>query len=106
MSKYRNKKVLYNGIKFDSQKELYRYLALADMEKKKEISDLRLQVPYTLIDKSCFGREIKYKADFVYVKDGKMIVEDVKSPVTQKHPVYKLKKRMLAERYGIEIKEI
>ena len=103
MNKYRNKKILYKGIKFDSQKEFYRYLVLEDMMKKNKISDLRLQVPYVLIDKSCFGRAIKYVADFVYKKDNQIIVEDVKGVKT---PVYRLKKRMLAERYGIEIKEV
>ena len=78
-------------------------MILCDMQKKGKISDLRLQVPYVLIDKSCFGRAIKYVADFVYKKDDQIVVVDVKGVKT---PVYRLKKRMLAERYGIEIKEV
>lgn len=94
---------MYKGIKFDSKREFERYLVLEDMQKKGKLSDLRLQVPYVLIDKSCFGRAIKYVADFVYIKDNQTIVEDVKGVKT---PVYRLKKRMLAERYGIEINEV
>jgi len=41
----------------------------------------------------------------VYYEDGKMVVEDTKSPAT-KTPVYRLKKRLLAEQRGIVIKEI
>lgn len=103
MRKYRNIKVMYKGIKFDSKKEFERYLILEDMYKKGKIKDLKLQVPYTLIDKSCFGNAVKYVADFVYKKDDQIVVEDVKGFKT---PVYRLKKRILAERYGIEIKEV
>ena len=49
-----------------------------------------------------YGRAIKYVADFVYEENGQTVVEDVKGVKT---PVYKLKKRMLAEKYGIVIKE-
>lgn len=104
-SKYRNKKVTLDGIKFDSQKEAFRYQILKLYERGGEIKNLKLQVPYILIDKSQYGREIKYIADFTYMENGKLVVEDVKSPAT-KTPQYKLKKRLLAERYGIEIKEV
>lgn len=105
ISKYRNKKVMYDGIKFDSIKEKNRYQQLKLLEQGGEIEGLKLQVPFTLIDKSEYGREIKYIADFTYIVQGKVIVEDTKSPVS-KTPVYRLKKRLLAERYGIEIEEL
>ena len=41
-------------------------------------------------------------ADFVYLENGQLVVEDVKGVRT---PVYKLKKRLMAERFGIEVKE-
>jgi hypothetical protein len=72
------------------------------MEKAKEIQDLKTQVKFPLIKKSPYGREIVYKADFVYYQDGKMIVEDTKGFRTD---VYKLKKRLMAEKYNIVIKE-
>lgn len=61
--------------------------------------------PYVLIDKSKYGRQIKYIADFVYYdKELKQeVVEDTKGFRTD---VYRLKKRLLAEKYDIEIKEI
>ena len=104
MAKYRNRKTEYMGIVFDSKKEAARYAELRLLQRAGVISDLRLQVPYTLIDKSEHGREIRYVADFAYTEDGETVVEDVKSPATRT-PLYRLKKRLLAERYGIKIKE-
>lgn len=100
--KYRNKKTSVDGIRFDSKKEAKRYLELKILEKAGAIQDLRRQVPYVLINKSSYGRAIKYVADFVYYEDDKLVVEDVKGVRT---PVYKLKKRLMAERFGIEVKE-
>lgn len=104
MNKYHAKKTTFNGIKFDSKHECDRYVELALMEKAKAIQDLKCQVSFPLIKKSSHGREIKYIADFVYYENGKMVVEDTKSPAT-KTPVYRLKKRLMAEIYDIEIKE-
>ena len=64
-----------------------------------------MQVKFPLIPKTKYGREIVYKADFVYYEDGKLVVEDVKSPITRKNRVYAIKKRMVAELYNIEIRE-
>ena len=47
--KYRNKRVEYEGIVFDSLKEKRRYCQLQILEKNGSISDLRLQVPFELI---------------------------------------------------------
>lgn len=104
-NKYRNKKVIYNGIKFDSLKEQSRYCELKLLERAGVITEIKTQVPFVLIEKSKWGRVIKYVADFTYIEDGNMIVEDVKSSAT-KTPLYRLKKRLMAERYGIEIKEV
>lgn len=107
-SKYRNTKVTYGGIKFDSRRELERWLELRQMEKAGKIRGLERQKAFVLIDKSKYGRQIVYKCDFSYLEapSGAKIVEDVKSPITQKNPVYRLKKRLLAERYGIVIHEV
>lgn len=45
------------------------------------------------------------KTQHTYTEDGKKVVEDTKSEAT-KTPLYRLKKRLLAERYGIKIKEV
>lgn len=106
MKKYKNKIIYQGSEKFDSKRELERYHELQLLERSGVISDLQRQVKFVLIDKSQYGRAIKYVADFVYQERGVQVVEDVKSYITQKNPVYRLKKRMLAERYGIVIREI
>lgn len=103
--KYKNIKTAYNGFKFDSKKELKRYKELYLLERSGAIDGLKTQVPFVLIEKSKYGRAIKYVADFTYYEHGELVVEDVKSEPT-KTPVYKLKKRLMAEKYGIEIKEV
>ena len=102
MSKYHSKKEMVDGITFASKKEARRYQELKLLERAKAIQDLKLQVAFPLIKKSINGREIKYIADFVYYEDGKLIVEDTKGYRTD---VYKLKKRLVAELYGIKIRE-
>ena len=102
-SKYHAKKTEVNGKTFDSKKEDKRYMELKAMEKVGSIQNLQLQVPFVLIEKSKYGRSIKYVADFVYYnKNGSKVVEDVKGVKT---PVYKLKKRIMAEKYGIIVLE-
>lgn len=106
-SKYKNKKSEYKGIKFDSKKEMIRYIVLDDMQKKGEITDLQLQVPFVLIPPfELNGKKYKgmrYISDFTYKKDGKTIVEDVKGMKTD---VYKIKKKLMAYIHKIEIKEV
>lgn len=101
-SKYHAIPTEIDGIKFASRKEALRYRQLSLMERGKAIQDLKMQVAYPLIKKSKYGREIKYVADFTYYENGHLVVEDVKGVRT---PVYKLKKRLMAEIYNIEIKE-
>jgi len=101
-SKYGAIKTEIEGIMFDSKHEAKRYQELRLLEQAGEIENLRLQVPYELIEKSKYGRSIKYVADFVYRRNGLTVVEDAKGVRT---PVYRLKKRMMAEKYGIQIKE-
>ena len=101
-NKYHNSKTSVDGIRFDSKREANRYMELKLLEKAGVIKDLRRQVPYVIINKSRYGRAIKYVADFVYLENGQLVVEDVKGVRT---PVYRLKKRLMAEVYGIEVKE-
>ncbi len=103
-SKYKNQQVYFNGLKFDSKKEAGRYQELLMLQKAGKICQLKTQVPFVLIDKSRYGRAIKYIADFTYLDDQlNYIVEDTKGFRTD---VYKLKKRLFIERYGLEIKEL
>lgn len=124
-NKFGNHKVTIDGIRFDSRKEARFYLFLKEAEKKGEISDLRLQVPYELIpaiyedqvihlktkDKTvtkCVQKAVHYVADFVYreTETGNEAVVDVKSGITRKHPVYLLKKKMMRAFKGIDIIEV
>lgn len=111
MNKYRNKKITIDGITFDSIKESKRYQELKLLERAKEITELKLQVPFILLDSYVLNGKkrqgIKYIADFVYIdiRTEKYVVEDVKSPAT-KTQVYKLKKKLFEQKYGIEIREV
>lgn len=104
-NKYHNKKVIYKGIKFDSKKERDRYITLKQLEKARIIKDLELQPKFLLLDTIHYKNETYsktyYKADFKYFDNekGKYIVEDVKSPITAKDKVYRLKIKMLLTKY-------
>lgn len=109
-SKYHNKKIIIDGIEFDSEKEGNRYIQLKMLKKAGMIKDLQLQVPYVILDgykkNGKTIRAITYKADFVYydIFLKKTIVEDTKGYRTE---VYKLKKKMFESRYPeLEITEI
>lgn len=104
-SKYKNQKTEVNGKKFDSKKEANDYTELLFMENRGFIKDLQTQVPFVLIEKSKYGRVIKYVADFTFVDcgTGELVVADSKGVKTD---IYKLKKRLMAEKYGIIIKEL
>ena len=109
-SKYGNKKVVLDGIKFDSQHEAERYAELKVMQKAGRIKDLKLQVkfelqPAYLNTEGKRVRAIRYIADFTYVQDDKLVIEDAKSPATRKNKVYMLKRKMMGYR-GYEIREV
>ena len=106
-SKYKNERVIASYGEFDSYKEHRRYLVLLSLERTGRISDLKRQVPYTLIP-SQHGqkrseRPVKYVADFVYTKDGKTVVEDVKGYRTAE---YVIKRKLMLYIHGIEIVEV
>jgi hypothetical protein len=93
-AKYRNKKIKRDGILFDSTKEADRYSTLKLLNGGM-ITDLQCQVVFKLIVNE--QMIATYIADFVY-KDTStktVIVEDVKSEITRKLPVYRIKKKLL-----------
>lgn len=67
---------------FDSIKEYNRWCGLRLLERAGKISDLSRQTKLIIQPKTKVGettvREIAYKADFVYTRNGKTVVEDVK----------------------------
>ena len=122
-SKYGNRKVTIGGIKFDSEREAKRYLILKEYQNKGDISDLKLQVVYELIPaikelktvvlktktiqkEVTIQQAITYRCDFTYIKDEKLIVEDVKISPKMLPPEYKLKKKLLRYVHGIDIREV
>lgn len=111
-NKYNARKVTVLGHEFDSKKEADRFLTLCGELNRGEISDLRGQVEYELIpaQKKANGkteRAVKYIADFVYNKDGKTIVEDVKGyRKGAAYAIFVIKRKLMLAKYGIEVKEI
>lgn len=98
-------------MKFDSILERNRFIFLDAEQRAGNISNLRLQVPFELIPNQrvngkLIEKKCSYIADFVYMKDGKMVVEDVKSVATQKKESYIIKRKLMLKVYGIIIKEI
>lgn len=111
MNKYFNKKVIVDGIKFDSIKEANRFKELMMLKRAGLIKELELQPVFVLQPKYTNSngeniREITYKADFIYfdIKLDRYIVEDVKGFKTD---VYKLKKKLFEYVYpNLTIEEI
>ena len=104
MSKYRNKPVTIDGIRFASEKEGIRYCELKLLHQAGEIHKLVTHPRYTLLEPfECKGvkyRGIKYIADFEYYENGQRICEDVKGKRTA---VFNLKEKLFVNRYGDEI---
>lgn len=98
--KYHAKQVVIDGIFFPSTKEGRRYRELKLQERCGVISELKLQPKFTLQDafehKGKKIRAIEYRADFQYIKNGELIIEDCKGVKT---PEYKLKTKMFLKRY-------
>lgn len=116
-------------LRFDSKKEAVRYDQLMLMLHAGQIKDLRLQVDFTLIE--AFTKPdgervpaMRYKADFCYkqkvdpktqAQNGiatvfdepgwRYVVEDVKSAPTRTDK-YKIKRKLLYDKYRIEISEV
>lgn len=109
-SKYSNKKVVVDGIKFDSLLEANRWQELKLLQRAKQIQNLDRQVRFELQPSYKKNNKtikaINYVADFVYydLNKKKMIVEDTKGFKTD---VYKLKKKIFEYVFpDLEITEI
>ena len=107
MNKYKAKKVVLDGIEFDSRKEANRYFELLTMQKAGMIRDLQRQEEFELIPKCGKERPARYHADFSYVDNetGKKVVEDVKSRAT-KTKDYILRRKLMNWRHDIQIREV
>lgn len=117
-SKYGNKKVVRNGITYDSKKEADRHAVLKLLERSGRIKDLQRQVKFVLIPAQyepdevgmrgavkrgkLLERECSYIADFVYTENGNLVVEDTKGFRTAD---YIIKRKLMLSVHGIRIKE-
>ena len=102
-AKFNNTKVEMDGHVFDSKAESERYVELKLMQRAGEISDLKLQPLFVLIDSFKLRkrtiRKLTYSPDFLYVKDGIKYAEDVKGATTEK---YRIKRKLFLYFYGEE----
>lgn len=100
-SKYGNLKTEVDGIVFDSRREAHRYRELRLLERAGVIRDLRLQPAYEL--QAAFRKggkhypAIRYIADFEYVENNRIVIEDVKGVRTKE---YRIKKKLFEARFS------
>lgn len=88
---------------FPSHSEYLRFRALQFEQRFDQISDLELQPSFPIVIN---GQLVcTYRADFKYCRDGEEIIEDVKGTTNEKYldPVFKLKRKLVAAVYGIDI---
>ena len=123
-NKYKNKKVIVDGIEFDSVREANRYSELKILQRSGAISDLKMQVRYNLIPVlraeptevykrgpkkgqykpgKVLENAVYYIADFAYKENGKEVVEDAKGARTKE---YILKRKLMLWVHGIRIREV
>jgi hypothetical protein len=102
-NKYQAIKQEVDGLTFDSKREAGRYRELKLLASQGLITNFERQVRFPLlVNEQKVGT---YVADFVYEKNGERVVEDVKSDMTRKLPVYRLKCKLMNAIYGISILE-
>lgn len=122
-NKYYNKTIIVDGVVFQSKREARRWLELKLLERSGEITDLRRQVKFELIpaqrEPDTYGprggvikgkvleKEVAYWADFTYVQNGELIVEDCKGyKGGGAYAVFTIKRKLMFYLHGIRIKEI
>ena len=124
-SKYGNKKVVHDGMTFDSKKEKARYEVLKLAEQAGVIQELRRQVKFELVPAireeyeeklktktrtktRTIQKAITYTADFQYyhVERDEWVVEDIKSSPKQASldKCFLLKEKLFRWKYGYNIK--
>lgn len=118
----------HTGEVFDSQKEYQQWRVLRILEQEGKITDLQRQVKFELIPSqrkesaevykagpqkglpkpgAVIEKPCTYIADFVYMQDGKRVVEDTKGcKQGAAYEVFALKRKLMLFIHGIEVKEI
>jgi hypothetical protein len=120
-NKYNASKASADGMEFDSTKERDRYLFLKQAEKNGIISNLELQPKYIIlpaitdervkrlktkdkVESYTVQQPVRYTGDFRYVKDGLIVVEDVKGSKFTMSRDLPLRVKMLRYFHGIQVK--
>lgn len=130
-NKLNAKKVEYDGEIFDSKKEAIRWAELKLEARAGRITDLERQVSFELIPaqyeeiptgefyqkgekkgqpkfkRVCIEKAVTYVADFVYMENGKKVVEDTKGckeGITYNYFV--IKRKLMLHVHGIKIREV
>lgn len=98
--KYGNRKTRLDGITFDSKHESEVYADLKLRRRAGDIAAMAMQVRFRL------GERIEYVADFVVIDAAGAHVIDAKSEATRRDKVYRIKKKLMWEKWGIEIEEV
>lgn len=104
-SKYLNKWVVIDSIKFQSEGEGYYYLELKSRLLRGEFKEFKRQLP---IEFEVNGVRVgKYIADFAVLHyNGSIEIIDYKSRFTATLALYGIKKQLMLALYGVEIKEV
>lgn len=109
-SKYGARKVIVDGVTFDSSKEYIRWKELQLLERGGEICGLQRQVKFPLLPAQEYkGKRVEapvsYIADFTYIdhRTGEYVVEDVKGFKTKE---YILKRKMMLYFHKLRIREV
>ncbi len=100
-NKYNNKKIEYDGYKFDSKKEAEFYKKLKALQKAGKVKEIEVHPKFELQPSFKKNgktyRAINYYADFlVYYSDGITKLYDTKGQRTE---VYKIKKKLFEYKY-------
>ena len=120
-NKYGNKKLVIDGVTWDSKREYQRWLVLRQAEADGLICKLERQPKFELIpaiketyvkhlktkDKVCERTAqlpITYTADFSYFKDGVRVIEDVKASKFMLPKEFVLKAKMMKYFHNIDVR--
>lgn len=110
-SKYKNKPVELDGLRFASEAEAQYYVDLKEKKQKGEITDFQCQVPFTIQEgfiSPSTGKKVRpiiYVADFtVRENNGEQTVIDVKGRNGFQTEVFKLKHKLFEHNLKIPLK--
>lgn len=109
-SKYHNVKTVVDGYEFDSKREAQCWAALKLRYKAGEITDIKMQVPFSLMCPTPGDDEevCRYFADFTYrdLVHGRPMQLHVVDAKGKRTPMYQLKKKWMKLQHGITIEEV